>query len=163
MLLSYDLLYCLPWKSNFIEVSKTKHITICVSDIIYGNEEKTLAQVHLGIFCKNDLANIEDIRGGIVANNSATRFLEHLENQIRTEIWKIISWDQVHPDRQAIKVWYYNKPENPTSTPASCLRMAITMNGIKPLVPKQELEVKRSLEECLSSWIHFLQKADKHK
>lgn len=155
--LSDDLLYCVPWKSNFIKIVGNKRLTVCVSDIVYGNAEHPLTQFHLGVFCKNELASVEDVMGYAVSRETALQSLVRLETQIRTKIRKQIFWDPAQPDGHAIKIWYYNKNGNGAAAPFSCLRMAVTMNGVAPFAPEQALAVKKSLEECLTSWICFLQ------
>src|ERR1035437_8277680 len=54
-----ELLFCKPWK-HVTKMIHNQNFDVCVSDIIFGNQQETIAQYHAVIIIDNKIAQLCD-------------------------------------------------------------------------------------------------------
>jgi hypothetical protein len=151
-----ELLFCKPW-THVTKKIHNKEIDICVSDIIYGNQQGTLAQYHAVIITNEKVARICDFSNKIT-KEMADEYIFSFEEGLRDIIRKNFTWELGESDNGTVKIWYYSG-ENLSSHVNNdkrfypFFRCVITINNVICINKEKSQDITDQLRNYIFNWL----------
>lgn len=147
MNLSDDLYDCVYWKGEERCLSG-KSFGLTISDIIPGNEQNTIQQIHAAATLNGKVTRLKAIYSSGDKIN-----INILEQSIRSRIKKCLGVKNDYSDEN-IRIWYYERGDAKLDIDNLPLRLAITIANIPQYASRlTETTLKNELYKVFWSWI----------